>query len=108
MGPILSSYVSGKAAAKGGVSAEVLAEKEQTIYELKEMNEVGGFACPRVWGGGARLRVAEPCRQGPAAGQIDLLATIATAVLHGMQPPAPAATADPGDQGAQAGAAGEA
>jgi hypothetical protein len=41
LGPILSSYVSAKGAAKG-VGAEVLAEKEQAIYELKEMNEVRG------------------------------------------------------------------
>lgn len=47
LGPVISSYQAGAAAAaagaKGlkGAAAEALAEKEQAIAELREMNEVG-------------------------------------------------------------------
>lgn len=45
LGPVISSYVSGtpassKTAASKAMAAEVLAEKEQTILELRETNEV--------------------------------------------------------------------
>jgi hypothetical protein len=50
MAPILSSYLSGsKAAGKAAAAAEALAEKEQAIFELREMNEVGSCGCRSAW-----------------------------------------------------------
>jgi hypothetical protein len=58
LGPVISSYVSGSLAAPGGVpggkgrsvAAEVLAEKEAALLELRETNEVrGGLRRAAIW-----------------------------------------------------------